>query len=1471
MSAQIQKPSTANQSKFLCMKKLLSTSALTATLVAFSTHSALADPAWTGFTDTTGAATFDATSTVNTTNITQTTATFIGTSSNLDIDAGYTVNIDQVSSDSLFAAKAAPDANPTRILGNLNANGRVLIIDNGGVYFGADSRVDVNGIIATTGNISNEQINNNQFGDYTIEDVTGSGRIDLKGEVTVADAGLAAFVAPTIVNSGVINAKMGKVAFAAGDKVTLDFYGDNLIEIEAGDELADAYIENSDTGRINAEGGVVQISAVAAKDAVDNIINVDGIVNVSSATVVGGKIILGGGNQGTVRVKADLKASETTGGTVEVTGQNVQIATDSEITADGADGNVSVTASGTADILGDIKANNGEIQITSDNTNLAGTLQAQSAIFRRNTLGEVSLGSATSGLELTQAELNNITADILTIGNANGTNSQTTDINVAGVDLAAINTVNLNALASSSINYSGTNNFTVLNAATDTINVLNGSVNATNSINFDAQTVNLNGDLDAPVITGTATTVNVQGANAQIADGIDVAMDGTGTVNVAAGSFSAFIVDKDVTVNGANAGISAKNGTRGPETIITTGILDLAPISITADGATVDGFTTLSGFAGVQTDANNVSILNNIVTGTRAEGIFATAANNLLIQGNRIASATTHGVSIIDGTNIDVLDNQITDAGDDGIQVLDSTGVSVDTNTIDRTGEEGIVVTGNVDGLQIIDNTITTTGLNGGVSGNGIELNNTLGFANINGNTITNAGNVGILVVNPTAGSTSVNVDANTITQTDEGGILITGGALSVSGNTVDNTNNDNGTQDDDGIEVSNSNGVQILNNVVGTNGGANNIQGEGIDVNSSESANISGNTVRETTSNGISVALSNLSQIVDNNISDTNANGIDVRTSDGAIITSNTIGLLGGTNNIDGHGVLVDSSDNVLVELNQINETNESGVQVTNSVTVQALRNTITNAGIDGLAFQNVNGLTTNNNIITASADDGIDLTNVQNTTLDTNTINNVNGNGVEGQNVTNLDVLNNIINSPENEGISIETGANTDILIDGNTINNPNSDGIIINGSTSQVIISNNILDGNGNGDTNATDEGIDINTRVSDLQILNNTITGFDDQGIEFDGSTASPTTQIVIDGNTITNNGNQGIEIDGNVSDITITDNTISNNGNEGIDIDGSTTNPVTGLTIENNIIASNTVEGIKLTEVADAVIVSNTISDNGIAGLHTVRADNGSIILANNTFTDNPIGALFESGEIDLTGLANSITNTVGGTPVGLQFDEVGAPGSLSLVGNTLGGTAFTGFTNPGSFYVRLEDGSFLDTITGAPIVINGLDATFDGILPSSTGGILSQADLDFLEDRIFDADDIALNGRGQIFVGAVSLLNVEDFFNEFGAFDAGPNGLNVTITGLPSVISPGVTANTAAALNLIAPAGGDEAIAGLTPEQLVNLEPAAGNEDTACWTDAAGAASAGTTVSYNFGGTFEESIADAAACGAQSL
>jgi parallel beta-helix repeat protein len=344
-----------NSVRFGTTKTMLATTALTAAgVLGLGISSAQADGSWANLTATNGGFTTDA-SNPNVTNIDVTTgrASAVG---NADIYASDTVNVNA----SLFAVRDNK-ADPTMILGKLNSNGKIIVIDGDGVFFGKDSKVDVAGLIATTGDISDDQINNNNFGEYTISGAT-SGKVENNGTINIGQAGLAAFVAPNVVNNGVINAKMGTVALAAGEEVTLDMYGDGLFEVGVTGKLANALIENK--GTIAAEGGNVAMTALAAKGVADKIVNNEGVITVASATQKGGKIVLSGGSEGKVDVSGTVDASGATGGgEVKVTGYNIHVKDGAVLSADATDngngGKVEVIADNVAIVSGRLSARGG--------------------------------------------------------------------------------------------------------------------------------------------------------------------------------------------------------------------------------------------------------------------------------------------------------------------------------------------------------------------------------------------------------------------------------------------------------------------------------------------------------------------------------------------------------------------------------------------------------------------------------------------------------------------------------------------------------------------------------------------------------------------------------------------------------------------------------------------------------------------------------------------------------------------------------------------------------------------------------------------------------------------------------------------------------------------------------------------------------------------------------------------------------
>lgn len=236
----------------------------------------------------------------------------------------------------------------SQILGSLQANGRVYLVNPNGIVFGAGSKIDVGALIASTANIKTENFmaGNMKF------DIPGNpgAQIINQGTITAADGGLVALVSPSLRNSGIIVARLGKVGLAAANGATLDLYGDNLILFQASDKITSqvvgldgkpvtSLIEND--GKIYADGGRVLLTANTAKGVVDNAINTTGLISARAVEQQGGEIVLKGEYAGIVQVSGTLDASgkETgqKGGSVQVLGEKV-----------GLVGNASVDVSGDA-------------------------------------------------------------------------------------------------------------------------------------------------------------------------------------------------------------------------------------------------------------------------------------------------------------------------------------------------------------------------------------------------------------------------------------------------------------------------------------------------------------------------------------------------------------------------------------------------------------------------------------------------------------------------------------------------------------------------------------------------------------------------------------------------------------------------------------------------------------------------------------------------------------------------------------------------------------------------------------------------------------------------------------------------------------------------------------------------------------------------------------------------------------------
>ena len=81
-------------------------------------------------------------------NVNQETSRTVINWDSFNIGQKATTQFHQPGSDALAINRVVgANENPTQILGSLKANGRVMVLDRNGVMFGANSRVDVGGIV----------------------------------------------------------------------------------------------------------------------------------------------------------------------------------------------------------------------------------------------------------------------------------------------------------------------------------------------------------------------------------------------------------------------------------------------------------------------------------------------------------------------------------------------------------------------------------------------------------------------------------------------------------------------------------------------------------------------------------------------------------------------------------------------------------------------------------------------------------------------------------------------------------------------------------------------------------------------------------------------------------------------------------------------------------------------------------------------------------------------------------------------------------------------------------------------------------------------------------------------------------------------------------------------------------------------------------------------------------------------------
>ena len=608
------------------------------------------------------------TSNNNTTlDINQTTSTLKASYNSFNIGANETVNLNQQAGFKAMFIVTGNDA--SQIQGKFNVSNMLLFVNPNGVYFASGSEVNVGSVIFSTLKISDDDF---LAGNYKFTGTNNMGSIVNHGVIKAKDEGYIVLLGKTVDNSGTLVASNGSVVLGSAKEATLDFFGNGLVKAKLSGDALEATIKNS--GKISADGGFVQMATNARSAA----INISGIVEANQLVERDGVIRLEGGDNAKVQVTGQLiaKGQNTTGGTIEVTGEQVALLNGAVLDASGDTGGGKVLVGGDYQGKNDavynarttyiaqgatIKAdalqqgNGGKVIVWADDlTRYYGSISAQGgAVSGNGGLVEVSgkanldfhgkvnvaadngLGG-TLLLDPTNIVLSNSPSTLIPI-----TDVATEDVAFANNAGGATTTINVNDVSGfSQLWLQATNDITIDNALIMTNPVGSIKLEANNDINVKAD-----------IKSGFLGYVNLK-ANADSLGGGDILI----SANITGGSQGVTLSAVNITQTAGNINTNQYIG--GHVKMDATGDINLGSANINTSG------TNFGPTAGV--DGGDVEITSKSLTMTGNINTVGAASAQAIAQGGqggKVTITTTDNISIGKIT---------TSAGDAGVNSVDS-------------------------------------------------------------------------------------------------------------------------------------------------------------------------------------------------------------------------------------------------------------------------------------------------------------------------------------------------------------------------------------------------------------------------------------------------------------------------------------------------------------------------------------------------------------------------------------------------------------------------------------------------------------------------------------------------------------------------------------------------------------------------------------------------------------------------------
>jgi len=625
--------------------------------------------------------------------------------------------------------------NASQILGRIDANGRVFLVNPQGVYFGAGSRVDTAGFAASTLDITDDDF---MQGRYVFSKGTGApdATVANSGEIT-ADQ-FVVLMGDRVANEGLVQARLGTVALAAGEQVTMQLDSSGLVSFAVDEATAAAHAGVENTGEIVANGGRVLMTAKVANDLVATAVNNAGVVRAVGVSEEGGQIFLRGSG-GAVVNSGTLDASGATGGRVIVqsTTDDVDVKSGAVVKASGSSGDggtvrlvanqtLNVEAGAQVDARGGAAGEGGLIEVSAHE----GVLKLDGAIAAGDG-GEVIVDPARLAIGAGAAGPGGDSVNA-TVGKGfiEGLLNANTDVTlVAGDEIFATG-------GPFTITASGTGDLSL--RIGNMISGGSGAFDGGGSYGGDCGSLGICSDVGVPngsfnFAPDTSGDINLTGISINIA-GVFTASAGSATGNVNLGAVSA----AQVGINQQNTALATGN--------VVTGALTATNGSVLIDAGATTGNVTTGNLSGRNINVNQ----NGAPVATGAVSLGNVSAQDLVRvdAGTASGNLSVGGITILSGSHSAELDLE---AAGGNVNVGGNVSVTATPSAANaRTDIAGLIV--NVNGNIVV---------NAGATGTGSVDIQAVNGININGNVAVAAGGDSASIDLRTSGPGNINVNGN--------------------------------------------------------------------------------------------------------------------------------------------------------------------------------------------------------------------------------------------------------------------------------------------------------------------------------------------------------------------------------------------------------------------------------------------------------------------------------------------------------------------------------------------------------------------------------------------------------------------------------------------------------------------------------------------------------------------------------------